>query len=236
MCCASRCLVEVCIVEACAWFQWVDERLQTGRFFQIQGVGRRPLEFEFSDLTDGLTCQQAHFFKKKKKYCLKTSNGTEIIAVSMLFRRLKILYSTLLGLAIPQLSQARSALKIAIPGFLLVGQVSLFSAVESVVWESCPVTRPPSCARMHRLPGKPLPPPTRVVSSSTYLFGWTNHGFVTASNGANTTKMRSQQGQNDQTNERSGLCHLGRHGSHFFFLCTRLPEGRQKKTQNSKKY
>ena len=58
--------------------------------------------------------------------------------------------------------------------------------------------------------------PTCVVSSSTYLFGWTNHGAVTASNGANTTKMRSQQRQKDRTSECSGLCHLGRYGSHFF--------------------
>ena len=94
---------------------------------------------------------------------------------------------------------------------LLVGQVPLHSrAVESVSRGSCPATRSPSCECLHRQTGKPLPPPTSVVSSSTYRFGWTDHGAVTASNGANTTKMPSQQGQKDQTNERSGLRHLGR--------------------------
>ena len=54
-----------------------------------------------------------------------------------------------------------------------------------MLWESCPVTRSPSCGRLHRQTVKPLPPPTCVVSSSTYLFGWTDHGTVTASSGAN---------------------------------------------------
>ena len=60
-----------------------------------------------------------------------------------------------------------------------------------------------SCARLHRQTVKSLPPPTCVVSSSMHLFGWTDHGAVTASNGANTTKMRSHHGQKDQTNECS---------------------------------
>ena len=101
--------------------------------------------------------------------------------------------------------------------FLLGGQMSLYAcAGASVLWESCPVTRSPSCGRLHRQTVKPLPPPTCVVSSSTHVFGWTDHGASTASSGANITRMRPQQGQEDQTNERSGLCHLGRYGSHFF--------------------
>ena len=47
-------------------------------------------------------------------------------------------------------------------------------AVESVLWESCPVTRSPSCASLHRQTAKPLPPSTCVVSSPTYLFCWTD--------------------------------------------------------------
>ena len=121
---------------------------------------------------------QALFIRKSQKLCFN--------------RRLKILYVSLPGLAILQLSQARRALKIAVPVynrgprckankqrfFLLVGRVPLYScAVESVLREGCPVTRSPSCER--------LPPPTCIVSSSTYLFGWTDHGAVTASRGAN---------------------------------------------------
>ena len=102
-------------------------------------------------------------------------------------------------------------------------------------WERCPVTPSPSCGRLHRQTVKPLPPPTCVVSSSTYLFGWTDHGAVTASSGANTTKMRWQQRQKYQTNERSGLCHLGRYGSHFFCAqgCPKAGK-KNRKTQKSK--
>ena len=51
--------------------------------------------------------------------------------------------------------------------FLLLGHVPLYAcAVASVLWESCPVTRSPSCGRLHRQTVKPLPPPTCVVSSS----------------------------------------------------------------------
>ena len=58
-------------------------------------------------------------------------------------------------------------------------------AVGCVLWESCPVTRSPSCGRLHRQTVRPLPPPTCAVSSSTYLFGWTDPGAVPDSNGAN---------------------------------------------------
>ena len=68
-----------------------------------------------------------------------------------------------------------------------------------MLWDSCPVPR------LHRQTVEPLPPPTCVVSSSANLFGWTDHGAVTASNGANTKKMWLQQGQNDQTHQRRGL-------------------------------
>ena len=101
-------------------------------------------------------------------------------------------------------------------------------AVESVVWESCPVTRPPSCARLHRQTGKPLPAPTCVVSSSTYLFGWTDHGAVTASNGANTTNMRSQQRQKEKEKKRAFWTLPFGTIWQSFLLCTRLPEGWQK--------
>ena len=39
---------------------------------------------------------------------------------------------------------------------------------------------------------------------------------MTPSQLQDTTKMRSQQGQKDQTNESSGLYHLGRSGSHLY--------------------
>ena len=57
---------------------------------------------------------------------------------------------------------------------------------------SCPVTRLPSCGRLHRQTVKPLPPPTCVVSSPTQMFGWTDHGASTTSSGANTTKTSSE--------------------------------------------
>ena len=78
------------------------------------------------------------------------------------------------GLAMLQLSQARNALKLATPSvqqrpawqgkraavFLMVGQLLLYScAVESVLWDSCSVTRSPSCERLHRQTDNPLPPP-----------------------------------------------------------------------------
>ena len=138
------------------------------------------------------------------------------------------------GLQYSELSQARSALKIGIhrvqqrPAcngkrtavFLLVGQLPLYACtVASVLWESFPVTRSPSCGRFRR------PPPTYVVSSSTRMLDWTDHG-------ANTTKMRWQQRQKDQINERSGFCHLGRHGNHFSVpKAVRRPA---KKANNSK--
>ena len=112
---------------------------------------------------------------RKTQIRLNTSNGAKLITISKLFRRLKILFLfTLSEVATLQLSQARSAPNIAIPSlkqrpawqgkrtqrcFLLVGQVPWYScAVESVLRNSCPVTRPPSCQRLHRQAVKPLPP------------------------------------------------------------------------------
>ena len=45
--------------------------------------------------------------------------------------------------------------------------------------------------------------------------------------------MRWQQGQKDQTNERSGLCHLGRYGSQFFRAqgCPKAGKKKKRKTQ-----
>ena len=96
-------------------------------------------------------------FTKIPKYGVNTSNGSETITVSKLFRRTVF---TLTGLAIFQLSQTRSALKIAThrsqhrPAwcgertavFSLASQVRLDScAVASGMWKSYPVTRSPSC-------------------------------------------------------------------------------------------
>ena len=66
------------------------------------------------------------------------------------------------------------------------------------------------------------------------MFGWTDHDAVTASSGANTTKMRWQQGQKDQTNELSGFCHSGRYGSHFCRVqgCPTASKKKNRKTQN----
>ena len=113
-------------------------------------------------------------------------------------------------------------------GFLLVGQVPLYAcAVASALWESCPVTRSPSCGGLHRrtVEVEPVPPPTCVVSSSTCLFGWTDHGAVTASSGA-------LRGRKDHTDERSGLCHLGRHG---FFSAQGCPKAGKTKIAKLKK-
>ena len=79
--------------------------------------------------------------------------------------------------------------------FSLVGQMpSCSCAVESVLREHCPVTRSPSCERLQKQTSKPLPPPTCVVTSSTYVL-WRRHSL----------KRR----QKDRTNERSGHCHFG---------------------------
>ena len=96
---------------------------------------------------------------------------------------------------------------------------------------SCPVTRSPSCECMHRQTGKPLQPPTCVFSSTTYLFGWTDHGDVTASNGANTTRMRSQQGQKGPNKRAFWTLPFGTIWKSFL-LCKRLPEGRQKNLEH----
>ena len=97
---------------------------------------------------------------------------------------------TLPGLAVLQLSQARSALKIATPlynrGLCGKANAQVFFFFEKYWWAKCRCIRVPSkaccgsCAlqrahlrmsRLQRQTGKPLPPPTCVVSSSTYLFG-----------------------------------------------------------------
>ena len=69
--------------------------------------------------------------------------------------------------------------------FLLVGQVPLCVCVcrRNCVVGMHPVTRSPSCARLHTQTVQPLPPPTCVVSFSTHPFGWTEHGAVTFSSG-----------------------------------------------------
>ena len=57
-------------------------------------------------------------------------------------------------------------------------------------WTKCRCIRVPSkVAFVCALAQTDCPPPTCVVSSSTYPFGWTDHGAVTASSGANTTKI-----------------------------------------------
>ena len=191
-------------------------------------------------------------FTKIPRYCFNTSNGTETIAVSTLFRRLKkncFFDPPWIGntptLTSSKRTQNRNT-SFTIEARVVRQTHSVFfsggpRAVVCVcrrkcVVGSCPATRSPSCGRLLRQTIEPLPPPTCVVSSSTYLLGWTDHGAVTASNGANTTKMRWQQGQKDQTNDRSGLRHLGRYDSHFF-CAQSCQKGRQKnrKTQWAEK-
>ena len=126
---------------------------------------------------------------KNPRYCFQHSNGTEIISNSLLFRRLKtqffltsrdwqdsnshMLEVHSLNRNTPFTTEAR-VVRQTHSVFQLVDQVPLYScAVESALPESCPAKRSPSCERLHRQTGLPLPPPTCVVSSSTYLFGWT---------------------------------------------------------------
>ena len=102
---------------------------------------------------------------------------------SIPFRRLKkYCFFTLPGLAILQLSQARSALKIRNTLFTTEARVvrqthSVFFywwakcrcmrvPSANVLWESCLVSRSLSRGRLHRQTVKPLPP-TCVVSSTT---------------------------------------------------------------------
>ena len=69
-------------------------------------------------------------------------------------------------------------------------QVPLYScAVESVLWESCPVTR--AHLRVRACADRLLSPSHHQLVSSLRprdMFGWTDHGAVTASSAANTTK------------------------------------------------
>ena len=127
---------------------------------------------------------QAHFYEIPK-YCFNTPNGTETMTVSMLpTEKILFFYPPRIGntstLTSSKRTQNRNTAN-AQRFFLLVDQVPLCAcAVARVLWESCPVTCSPSCGRLHRQTVKPLPPPTCVVSSFTYLFGWTDHGAVTA--------------------------------------------------------
>ena len=140
---------------------------------------------------------QPHF-SEIPKYCFNTSNGTESITDSILFRRLKIFvfipsqdwqYFNSHKLEAHSKSQY-SVCNIGSRGtanaqrFLLVGLVPLnASAVASVLWESCTVTRSPSCARFHRQTVTPLPPPTTHLCClffhvSVWLYGsWRQHSF-----------------------------------------------------------
>ena len=159
------------------------------------------------------------FLRKSKNDCFNTSNGLKPSLSQYCF-----------ALAILQLSQPRSGFKIEIPRlqqrpawyvkriafFLLVGAKYRCIRVPSQV--CCgKVALSRARLRVGACTDRLLSPcHHQPVSSSTNLFGWTVHGGFTASNGANTTKMRSQQGQEDQANQRAGLNHLGRYGSHFF--------------------
>ena len=82
----------------------------------------------------------------------------------------------------------------------LLSQVPLCScAVESVLLDSH-VTRSPSCERLHRQTVKPLPPPVSSLRPRICLVGRTMAPSQLRTNGANTTKMWSQQRQkNPQT-------------------------------------
>ena len=129
--------------------------------------------------------KQEHFLSSMVS--LQTSNGTETITISILFRRLESTVFQPPGIGnTPTLTSSKRSRNRNTPcttearvvrqtaqRFFLVGHVpSCSCAVESVLWESCPVTRSPSCARVHRQTGKPLPPPTCVfVHVSVWLDG-----------------------------------------------------------------
>ena len=115
---------------------------------------------------------------------------------------------TLPGLAILQLSQSSKRTQNRNTPFTtearVVRQTQRFFFF--YCWSKCRCIRVPSkaCggkvalqrARLRvRACTERLLSPCHHVSSSTYLFGWTDLGARTASSGANTTKVRSQQGQ-----------------------------------------
>ena len=69
------------------------------------------------------------------------------------------------------------------------------------------------------------------------LFGWTDHTMVPSQLQATPTPRRcdGSKDKQTQTNERSGICHLGRYGSQCF-LCTKAaPKAGQKKIEKLKK-
>ena len=185
-------------------------------------------------------------FTKIPRYCFNTSNGTETIAVSTLFRRLKkncfFFDPPWIGNT-PTLTSSKRTQNRNTSFTIEARVVRQTHSVFFFWWATGRCMRVPSqvcCGKVALQRARlrvdacsdrllsPCHPPTCVVSSSTYLLGWTDHGAVTASNGANTTKIRWQQGQKDQTNDRSGLCHLGRYDIHF--LCAQsCQKGRQKK-------
>ena len=95
--------------------------------------------------------------------------------------------------------------------FLLVGQVPLYSKVCFVkVALKRAQLRVRACT--DRLLIKPCDHPASSIRPRICSVGRT----MTPSQLQDTTKMRSQQGQKDQTNESSGLYHLGRSGSHLY--------------------
>ena len=164
----------MCLMSGASWLQ--DQQRKLDQLLPVLGrlrFCRRPT---------------GPFFYENPKALFQYIQCTEIITVSILFRRLK--NTSFLPFWDSQYSnshklEAHSQSQYTVYNRCPRGKANTqrflywwakcrcirVPSQESLLRESCPVTRSPSCERLHRQTGKPLPPPTCVVSSSTFLLG-----------------------------------------------------------------
>ena len=96
----------------------------------------------------------------------------------------------------------------------------------------CTVTRSPSCGRLHRQTVKPLPPPNRLFFHvSFWLDGpWRRHSLKRRQHHEDAMAARTERPKN----RAFWTVPFGTTWQSFF-LCTRLPEGWQKKNRKNQK-
>ena len=174
--------------------------------------------------------------------------GTETITVSILFRRLKnTFFKPSWDWQYSQLSQARGALKIAIPRlqqrpawygkrttFFFAGGPSAVVCVcrRKCVVEKCPATRSPSGgACTDRLLSPCHHAPVSSLLPRNWLDGpWRRHSFKRRQHHEDAMAARTKR-----PNKRAFWTLPFGTIRQSFFLCRNLPEGRQKKNRKSEK-